>query len=77
MEEVKGDGDVHILFQVGDMVVVIPHAWPTVNRVGGIGTVVRAYFDEDDARVYDVKYPISKHSEKRIHAEWVKACYLG
>ena len=77
LEEIKGDGDVNVAFQVGDMVDVIPHAWPLVNNVGGIGKVTKVYFDVDGKRVYDVKYPISRHTEKKIYAEWVKVCYLG
>ena len=77
LEEIKGDGDVNVAFQVGDMVDVIPHAWPLVNNVGGIGKVTKVYFDVDGKRVYDVKYPISRHTEKKIYAEWVKVCSLG
>lgn len=77
MEEVKGDGDVHIIFKVGDMVDVTPHAWPTVNNVGGVGKIAKAYLDEDGEQRYDVKYTVSRHMEKGIFAEWVKACHLG
>lgn len=76
MEELKGNGDVHLSFELGAMVDVIPHSWPTVNHVGGIGTVVKAYVDDDGKKLYDIKYPVSRHTEKRIYAEWIKACFL-
>ena len=60
-------------FEVGDLVEVEPHSWPRVNNYGGIGTIQKAYIDEDGDRVYDVKYNAVRRREKGIMEEFIKS----
>jgi hypothetical protein len=69
-ELISGSGDVHVIFEKGDMVFVESHAWPNRNVLGGIAHIVESYRDGDGNWFYNVKYVIGG-SDKGIDAEFV------
>jgi hypothetical protein len=69
-ELISGSGDVHVIFEKGDMVFVESHAWPNRNVLGGIAHIVESYLDGDGDWFYNVKYVIGG-SDKGIDAEFV------
>lgn len=76
-EEVKGNGDVHLVFERGDLVYVEGHAWPGWNCEGGIGHVAKSYLDkETGSRAYNIKYVIGG-TVNGVAADFVEAYSFG
>lgn len=59
-------------FPVGALVVVESRTWAGINKPGGSGKVIKSFIDAEGVARVDVKYAVSKGTEKNIELEFVK-----
>ncbi len=67
------------IMAVGDEVVVASRTWPGSNKLGGAGKIVAVHYGtkktDESPQIplfYDVKYVISKQTDKRIEPQYVR-----
>ena len=71
-EEVVSNAPKEPRFKKGDFVLVEEHAWEGVNNEGGFARILKAYEDEEEDIVYDIKYIVGGYKKKAVMEEYLE-----